>query len=144
MKLLFILYSLVFTSMSLSAFHLYLYIPPRVTPTGTLKVAIYKNQKTFLNDKHVYRHHSIPINTHMLKNSIITINLRQLVPGNRYAIALFIDQNKNNKFDRTKILRLPLEPYGFSGNPPIPTYDICQFTYQEDLSLKIKIRTPFK
>jgi len=43
----------------------------------------------------------------------ITVKIPNLKPG-EYAIAIIQDLNKNKKLDRN-ILKIPTEPYGFSG-----------------------------
>ena len=47
----------------------------------------------------------------------VTMVVRDLAPGT-YAIAVFHDENGNDRFDRG-LLGIPLEDYGFSNNPAV-------------------------
>ena len=61
-----------------------------------------------------------------LIRAILTLELR---PG-RYALALFLDANKNQKLD-TNMVGAPKERFGFTNNPKImfgaPNFSECEF-----------------
>lgn len=67
----------------------------------------------------------IPLNTSS-NETTLTVELK---PG-RYALALFLDANKNQKLD-TNIVGAPKERFGFSNNPRIlfgaPNFNECDF-----------------
>lgn len=68
------------------------------------------------------------------------------VPPGRYAVQLFVDRNGNGRPDFSP-RGLPLEPVGFSGNPPLlrgkPAPPHCAFAHGETLTrLHIPLRPP--
>ena len=74
-----------------------------------------------------------------LNETSVTIELR---PG-RYALASFLDQNKNQKLD-TNIVGAPKERFGFSQNPRImfsaPNFAECAFEVQSGQKQVLSLR----
>ncbi len=74
-----------------------------------------------------------------------TLRLRNLPPG-RYALQLYQDSNGNGQLDLSP-RGIPLEPVGFSANPPLvngkPTPLKCLFEHgQGDTDVQIKLQSP--
>lgn len=68
------------------------------------------------------------------------------LPAGRYAIQLFQDSNDNGQLDHGR-RGVPLEPVGFSGNPPLingkPTPEQASFEHGEgDTRLTIRLLSP--
>lgn len=68
------------------------------------------------------------------------------VPPGQYALQLFQDSNGNGRLDLSP-RGIPLEPVGFSGNPPLlkgkPTPQNARFEHGEDDTLiDIRLRQP--
>lgn len=62
-----------------------------------------------------------------------------------YAIAVYHDQNANNKFDKRAPFGLPAEPYGVSNNPKMqfapPTIEEALFSVKtEAIAVDVKLR----
>ena len=74
-----------------------------------------------------------------VNESSVTIELK---PG-RYALASFLDQNKNQKLD-TNIVGAPKERFGFSQNPRImfsaPNFAECAFEVEANKKQVISLR----
>jgi len=74
-----------------------------------------------------------------LNETTVTIDLK---PG-RYALATFLDQNKNQKLD-TNIVGAPKERFGFSRNPRItfsaPNFAECEFEVVANKNQILSIR----
>lgn len=73
------------------------------------------------------------------------LRLADLPPG-RYAIQLFQDSNGNGRLDQGR-RGIPLEPVGFSANPPLlngkPAPGDCLFEHgAADTRLSIRLHTP--
>ena len=65
------------------------------------------------------------------------------VPSGVYAVSMFVDTNQNSAMDRNA-LGLPVEPYGFSGNPALllgpPPFDRASFRLDENRTITITPR----
>ena len=74
-----------------------------------------------------------------VSEATVTIELK---PG-RYALASFLDQNKNQKLD-TNIVGAPKERFGFSQNPRImfsaPNFAECAFEVQSGQKQVLSLR----
>ncbi len=80
-----------------------------------------------------------------LNSTETTLRLRNLPPG-RYALQLYQDSNGNGQLDLSP-RGIPLEPVGFSANPPLvngkPTPLKCLFEHgQGDTDVQIKLQSP--
>ena len=75
-------------------------------------------------------------------NSNATTLTVELKPG-KYALALFLDANKNKKLD-TNIVGAPKERFGFSNNPRIlfgaPNFNECDFEVLPGKSQDLTVR----
>lgn len=80
--------------------------------TGIVQIALYGSENDYLvhDAAIVTRRIEAPHNSDSL-----TVELHPGSPG-EYAVAVFLDENRNDKLD-TKIFGIPKEPYGFSNNP---------------------------
>lgn len=71
-----------------------------------------------------------------------TVVTMELKPG-RYALALFLDANKNQKLD-TNIVGAPKERFGFSNNPRIlfgaPNFNECDFEVVAGKDMVLSVR----
>lgn len=102
---------------------------------GNLMVAIFDKSNTFLSDK-------------ALKERMVDMSkysdeqLKFDLPPGRYAVAVYLDQNKNKELDRN-FFGLPTEPYGFSNNPKglmgPPSFAQTSFELSADMKLTIRL-----
>ena len=112
---------------------LYVKIDNIVLKKGTLYIAIYANKDNFLKN---------PFMKIRIKVQSSKINCEfKNVPDGEYSMAIFQDLNENKKLD--KILFMPIEPYGFSGNGKgsigTPTYENTKFFCKNDITLTIQL-----
>ena len=77
-------------------------------PSGILRLAVYDSKKSYNAKRHAARSAHVEISS-----SNCTIKFEGLKPG-EYAVMMYHDTNRNNRFDR--FLGLPREQYGFSNN----------------------------
>ncbi len=77
-------------------------------PSGILRLAVYDSRKSYDSKRHPVRSADVEISS-----SNCTIKFEGLKPGS-YAVMMYHDTNRNNRFDR--FLGLPREQYGFSNN----------------------------
>lgn len=78
---------------------------------GQLMIAVYNSEQDF--PKHDKSHLRIVYNLKNWKKESITI--KGLRVGHTYALAIYHDENENNKLDKN-MFGLPLEKYAFSNN----------------------------
>jgi uncharacterized protein (DUF2141 family) len=94
--------------------------------TGTILIALYNSKDKFPNTNEAYKEGRVKV-----KNKQAVFVVEGLASG-EYAIALFHDQNDNNKLDKSD-LGLPKEPYGFSNDAKgmfgPPPYKKAKFNY---------------
>lgn len=77
---------------------------------GDLYIGWYNDPKSFrINEKAIYRE-KIVVNN----QTELTVVFKN-IPGGKYAIAVFLDENGNYELDRN-IFGIPEEKYGFSNN----------------------------
>ncbi len=95
-------------------------------PKGILRIALYDSKKSYDRRSHPVRSEAVEVTS-----SNATVKFDALKPG-FYAIMMYHDTNRNNKFDR--IFGLPREQYGFSNNavPGLgpPSFDSVKFKVQ--------------
>lgn len=103
---------------------------------GDILIALYKEEKTFLKFEHVYRAEGAPAS-----EGITRVMIEDL-PHGEYALAIFHDENGNEKLD-TNFIGIPKEPLGFSNaklktfGPP--GFKECLVTLKEDTVIKITL-----
>lgn len=79
---------------------------------GNIEIAVYNSAESFLEDGQ-----SIATATFRAADGVTNGELPGL-PAGHYAIAVFHDENANNKFD-TNFIGLPEEGYGFSNDAAV-------------------------
>jgi len=103
--------------------------------TGNINIAIYNKAQGFLMFEEVYKVDRIAANeanTHFKISDL---------PKGEYAVAIFHDENGNDKLD-TNWLGIPIESIAFSNaklrtfGPP--SYEDCAFSLNRDLDLEIE------
>jgi len=101
---------------------------------GNLRVAVFdeEHREEFAEGEHL---HSAEVPATAEK---MTVEIPNVEPG-EYAIAIFQDLNENKKLDKNK-LKIPKEPYGFSGDWKRggSTYDKASFN-TEDVGFAVTI-----
>jgi uncharacterized protein (DUF2141 family) len=103
---------------------------------GDILVALYKEEETFLKFEHVYRTEGTPAS-----EGITRVIIRDL-PYGEYALAIFHDENGNEKLD-TNFLGIPKEPLGFSNaklktfGPP--GFKECLLSFSGDAVIQITL-----
>ena len=103
---------------------------------GKISVALYKDSDSFLNFKEVYK-----ANSKHAEKGITEVSFGNL-PNGEYAIALFYDQNSNDKLD-TNWMGIPKEKVAFSNakmklfGPP--NFKECAFNLKGDTLLDISL-----
>lgn len=104
---------------------------------GNISIAVYNNEQGFLKFDQVLMSKSVKA-----KKGITVINLTDL-PSGTYALAIFHDENANEKLD-ANFLGIPKEPLGFSNakmktfGPP--SYKECSFTLDSDKEITVAIK----
>jgi len=95
-------------------------------PSGILRLAMYDSRQSYEARKDPVRSAAVEV-----KGRDVTLKFDGLPPGD-YAIMMYHDANRNNRFDR--ILGLPREQFGFSNNakPGLgpPDFDRVRFHVQ--------------
>lgn len=107
--------------------------------SGKLHIALYNSDSTFMKTDQVFRSEIIAVKNH----DLLSFTLAR-IPAGKYALALFLDKNGNNKLDMS-ILGIPKEKYGFSGHKlPLfraPNFDEAVFDVSDKKNVvKIKLR----
>ena len=103
---------------------------------GDILIALYREEETFLKFEHVYRTQGAPAAEGMTRVVIADL------PHGQYALAIFHDENGNEKLD-TNFLGIPKEPLGFSNaklktfGPP--GFKECVVDLQEDMVIQITL-----
>ena len=94
---------------------------------GNLRVAVFdeEHREEFAEGKRLYSA-EVPATAEKM-----TVEIPNVEPG-EYAIAIFQDLNENKKLDRN-MLKIPKEPYGFSGDwkGGGSTYDKASFNTED-------------
>ena len=103
---------------------------------GKVSVALYTNEDGFLHFDHVFKSDSIAA-----QKGITHLHIKD-IPSGEYAVAVFYDENGNDKLD-TNWLGIPKEKVGFSNarmktfGPP--KFKECAFTITEDVAIDISL-----
>jgi uncharacterized protein (DUF2141 family) len=102
---------------------------------GMIYVGIYNNPRTFLTVRGIYRWTQVKA-----KRGRVVCKFKN-IPGGRYAIALFHDENGNEKLDLNS-LHIPKEGYALSGHPNLvnPTFKDSSIRVHPKKSYRIKLR----
>jgi len=108
-----------------------------VNSKGVCKTCLYDNASSFAGNGPAIKCVDVPI-------KIKTANISfESVPEGNYAIAIFHDENRNNKMDKN-FLGVPKEGYGASKNKlpfaSAPAFKDNQFTLKEKETIHLKIR----
>jgi len=102
--------------------------------TGNLIIGLFNSKDTFLTDK--YKALKIKAQVGSIKAKF------ENIPNGTYAIALYHDENLNNKLDKN-FLKIPKEGYGFSNNAkPFfgpPKFDKAKFQLDGNYHAQIKM-----
>lgn len=135
MRVLFILF-LVFPILMFSQNQITINVYDVPSSKGKICIAIYNREEGFLKLDNVYMHESIPASQGMT-HTILTD-----IPEGEYALAVFHDENGNNKLD-TNWLGIPKEKIAFSNakmktfGPP--KYEECAFKAERDTRIKVTL-----
>ena len=109
------------------------------SPKGAIAIAIYTDEKDFLDFEKAYRYYSIPAKE---KHTYVFSNLRE----GTYAIAAFYDENSNDQLD-TNIIGIPKEALATSGNPKNkfgpPKFKNCNFYLNSNQTIEIELKKLF-
>ena len=93
---------------------------------GSLKIAIYDQEKDFLKKEVLWDGKEIESNK-------VEFTFKDLPVGS-YAISLFHDENDNGKMD-SNFIGIPTEPYAFSNNAKgrfgPPSFEDCRFEVKD-------------
>ena len=113
-------------------------IPNIKNQSGSIHVALYDDSDNFPEEQGKKLGLKKTINEVLEQGGII---LKNLSPGS-YAIAIYHDENDNNKFD--KLLSIPLEKYGFSNDAPVflgpPSFSDASFELNKNVNSTISIK----
>ena len=103
--------------------------------TGNIMIGLFNSKDTFLTDK--YKALKIKAQVGSIKAKF------ENIPNGTYAIALYHDENLNNKLDKN-LFHIPKEGYGFSNNAkPFfgpPKFDKAQFKLDGNYHAQIKMK----
>ena len=113
-------------------------IPNIKNQSGSIHVALYDDSDNFPEEQGKKLGLKKTINEVLEQGGII---LKNLSPGSS-AIAIYHDENDNNKFD--KLLSIPLEKYGFSNDAPVflgpPSFSDASFELNKNVNSTISIK----
>ena len=106
---------------------------------GFIHIAIYNNKIEFPDEKRKYLGFKEKANS-VIDKGFIIYNLEE----NNYAIAIYHDENGNNKFDT--FFGIPKEKYGFSMNAKVflsaPSFEDSSFSIKnsekKDIEIELK------
>ena len=103
---------------------------------GFMHIALYNDKNNFPKQEGKFL--GLKKKTELILNE--GAKIENLANG-KYSVAIFHDENSNNKFD--SILGIPLENFGFSNNPTIylspPSFEETSFFLNEKEKKKIEI-----
>jgi uncharacterized protein (DUF2141 family) len=106
---------------------------------GDIYVGIFNNSKNFLTPRGIYRWIKIKA-----KRGNVSCQFRHL-PRGQYAVALFHDENANEKFDLTT-MGFPKEGWALSGKVSglgMPEFKDCSFFVNPKKRYRIKLRLQY-
>ncbi len=106
---------------------------------GSIAIAIYTDEKDFLDFENAYRYYRISAKE---QHSHLFSDLKE----GTYAIAAFYDANSNDQLD-TNILGIPKEALGTSGKSKNkfgpPKFKNCKFYLNSNQTIEIKLKKFF-
>lgn len=113
-------------------------VRPFSEPKGTAFIGLYNNATTFGKPEQVFLGKQVPVRTGQVECVF------ENVPNGTYAVAVFQDENGNQKLDKG-MFGIPKEHYGFSNNvlPAMrqATFEEAQFTLTgQPVSIQIKLK----
>ncbi len=109
------------------------------TPKGSLRIAIFNSETTFLNDDQAVAGTVVAVRS----TQPVQVKLSDM-PFGKLAIAVHHDVNDNGKIDKNNF-GIPIEPYAFSNNPSVkwrsPTFAEAQFEFKEpNKTLQVELK----
>ena len=136
---LFLSFLVTFQANSLAQGTIALTIDNIATAKGSIMVAVYNSEDTFLSDDQTFTALSEPIS----QKGELTVRFKDL-PYDTYTIAIFHDVNGNGELD-TNLFGVPKEPYGFSNNAVSkwgpPKYEVARFDLEEaKLNMQVSVK----
>jgi uncharacterized protein (DUF2141 family) len=103
--------------------------------SGKIEIALYNDAERFPKDNGEYASRSVPVESD-------TIKCVFYVPAGEYAIALYHDENNNDRFDKN-IFGIPKEGFAFSNNVKpfvsAPSFRACKFIVPRDNKIEITL-----
>ena len=122
----------VFPFLGMSQYSLSVEVQGVKSSIGSIKIAIYNRSQGFLKFEEVFK-----VDRIAAKEATTTFKIMDL-PNGEYAVAIFHDENGNDKLD-TNWLGIPKESVAFS-NAKIktfgpPSYRECAFNLNKDLDI---------
>ena len=99
---------------------------------GPVLVGLYGSKESFPNENGSFRNAKAESTA-----KTVTLSFPDL-PKGTYVVAIFQDKNNNGVMD--KILGIPSEKYGFSGNTMMPDWDKNSFEFNADMAVTVKLR----
>ena len=103
---------------------------------GNLEIGIFNTKKGFLKEGNQYLKKKIKVAGNTLSHTF------ENLPKGNYAVAVFHDENQNNKCD-TNLIGIPTEGFGFSNNfrPKIsaPSFEQTKVLVDNKKSIHIKL-----
>ncbi|MDT7828681.1 DUF2141 domain-containing protein [Pricia sp. S334] len=128
---------LLFPLFAMSQFHLTVNVKNVTSNDGKISVAVYDNAEGFLQFDQVFKADSAPS-----QKGTTEVVIRDL-PEGRYALAVFHDENDNDKLDKN-MLGIPKEPLGFSKGKMKtfgpPSFEECTFELTSDQTISVPIK----
>jgi len=104
---------------------------------GTINIALFTESGGFPNEAAKTQGMTLPVEHPLVKGTFTNL------PENNYAIAVYQDENGNNKLDKN-FFGIPKEPYGFSGNSAKlgpPSFDEASSSLtRDDIHLVIRLK----
>lgn len=102
---------------------------------GNIRLALYNKNNVFPSEKDVFKN-----SVQSSSNKFVIFNA---LKEDKYAIAVFHDENKNGILDKN-IFGVPTEKYGFSNNAravfSAPSFDEAAFSIKSDSKISIKLK----
>ena len=104
---------------------------------GSMFIAVFDDPASFPEFGKQYREMVLPVRSKELSHTFKDL------PNHTYAVAVFHDINDNGILDKN-VLRIPLEPYGFSRNArarfSAPPFEDAKIELKNNLEIQINIQ----
>lgn len=103
---------------------------------GKIRIALFDNPKEFKKKRGAVARAILPIKSNRLHYTFTKI------PKGNYAIALFHDENSNQKLDYN-FFGIPTEGYAFSNNPKVfgePSFEDAQFELKKSTKMTLRVK----